>query len=162
MRSVREGCETNRRIRWDTNRDIVTAWSIRGTGQSQRPLRPVVGNEHAARRERAAQLRQWAVRHVVDQVVALPGQGEIPPRVVAGDVRVECLADLHRERADATGRAVDQDPLAGPDLATSRSACSAVRPDMGTAAACSNVMLAGLGATALRAADVDSAHVPSP
>ncbi len=37
MRSERDGCETNSRIRCDTNGDTTTAWNIRGSGPSQRP-----------------------------------------------------------------------------------------------------------------------------
>ena len=71
------------------------------------------------------------IRHQVeDHVVTLPAPREVRAGVIhhpvgadgtdhlhvpgaadAGHVRAERLGDLHRERSDASGRAVDQNPL---------------------------------------------------
>src|SRR5579872_967048 len=101
------------------------------TGRSVVGLQPPCGGKHTPG------VRQRMVRHVVeDEVVAPPVSGEVLARVVddmvsadradhlrvlraadSGHLGAESLGDLYGERTDATGRAVDQDLLAGLDLA---------------------------------------------
>jgi len=96
-----------------------------------------VRHERPGRGQRPSQLGQGVVAYVVeDEVVLPPGLREVLPAVVddvvgadranqldipgaahAGHLRAEGLGDLHRERADPTRRAVDQDRLPGRDMA---------------------------------------------
>ena len=96
-----------------------------------------VRDQGPARGQRPPRPRHRQVAHVVeDQVIARATGGEVLPRVVddvvgpdradqlhvlraghAGDLGAEGFRDLHGERADPARRAVDQDGLAGLDLA---------------------------------------------
>ena len=101
---------------------------------------------------------------VVDDVVGAEGADQVDLRRAAhaGDLGAERLGDLHRERADAAGRADDQHLLPRPGRRPwSRTACRAVSPEMGTAAACSKVRFAGLRASLSARRGAYSAKEPS-
>ena len=125
-------------------------------------------HERPARGEGAPQVRQRTpARGVQDQVVAARPVGEVLARVVddvvgaerpdqvhlrraadAGDVRAEHLRELHRERAYASGRADDQHRLPRLHLRPCRAGpAGRCGRRSGTAAACSKVRFAGLGAS---------------
>ena len=116
----------------DTGQDM----RLEHPAASREPAVPevaAVGHERPGRCEGATKFGQRMVRDVVqDEVVALAIPGEVVGRVVddvvgtdgadhleipraadAGHLRPERLGDLDRERADAAGRPVDEDPLAG-------------------------------------------------
>ena len=98
---------------------------------------PAVRHERSLRGERAPEVGEGTVRHVVEyEVVPLPRPREVHFRVVddmvgadrsdqvhvpraadASHLRAERLRNLHGKGSDAARGTVDQDLLSGPDLA---------------------------------------------
>src|SRR5215472_6969530 len=111
----------------------------------------------------APQLGQrTAARGVQDEIPAAGPIGEVLADVVDHLVRAERLGQLH---------ANDPTPPAAPMISTrcpdctcplSRRACRAVKPEMGTAAACSKVRLAGLATSLPGRAHTYPANDPPP
>ena len=131
------------------------------------PPAPLATHDHQRppRGEGPPQLRQrTAAGGVDDEVPAAPPVGEVLAGVVdhllraegadqvhlgraahPGDLRAEHLGQLHRERPTPPAAPIIKTFWLGCSFPVARRACRAVRPEMGTAAACSKLRLAGLG-----------------
>ena len=100
---------------------------------------------------------------VVDDVVRADGSDQVRlgRAAHAGDLGAVGLGDLHGERADASGRADDQDLLPGLYLCLVPHGLQGGERGDGTAAACSKDRLTGLGASLLARVRAYGAKEPS-
>ena len=85
---------------------------------------------------------------------------ELPGRINTGHDRSVRLGQLHRESPHGATRAVDQDLCPGRVRPSSRIACTASEPEVGTAAACSNVIEAGFRSSLDPGMAANSARAP--